>query len=65
MAVAGDVDAVDEAEVIDVDRDFGVEDFLQRIDDAVIEIATRFARRDFAGLLRQETVEIVALARCL
>ena len=57
------VDAVDQAQVVDIDRDFRVVNVLQRVDHRFVQVAAGLARRLICGLLRQETVQIVALAR--
>ncbi|MCY1177395.1 hypothetical protein D9M73_177010 [compost metagenome] len=62
MASLGDIDAVDEAEIVDVDRDFRVIDFLERRDHRLVQRAAGLARRIARWLLREKAFEIVALA---
>jgi hypothetical protein len=53
MAAIGDIDAVDQPEIVDVDRNFGVVDFLERIDDRLVEVAADLAGRG-GGLRRRK-----------
>ena len=61
-AILGNVDTVDQAQVIDVDRDFRIENVLERGDHAFVDIAARFARSRPLRLFGQEAFQIVALA---
>ena len=53
VAVLADVDVVDQAELVDVDRDFGVVDRLQRLDDRRLQIAVRRRLRLFVASRRR------------
>src|SRR3546814_9139832 len=41
MSIVGYIHTVNQAKVVDVDRDFRVVNFLERIDDAFIDVASR------------------------
>ena len=56
------VDVVDQPELVDVDRDFGVVDRLQRLDDGRLEVAARRRPPALRLLAGEEAGEIVALA---
>ena len=62
IALVIDLDAVDQAQIVDIDRDFRVEDFLERSDHRFVEITARRACGHVFGLFLQEAFEIVALA---
>src|SRR5690606_20789258 len=56
------LDIVDEAEVVDVHRNFGVVDFLERVDHGFVAIAADRAGIGRRGLGGEEALQIVALA---
>src|SRR5690606_19939813 len=62
VAVRADVDAVDEAEIVDVHRNLGIVDALERLDHAFVERAAGLGGVLRLRLLREEAFEIVALA---
>ena len=62
MPVLGHLDAVDQPQIIDVHRNLGIVDLLQRVDDRIIHRATGLDGRIHLRLLRQEPGEIIPLA---
>src|SRR3546814_9815503 len=62
MSIVGYIHTVNQAKVVDVDRDFRVVNFLERIDDAFIDVASRLTRWSFHWRLLQKAVEIIAFA---
>src|SRR5690606_5835904 len=62
VAVLAYLDAVDQPEIVDVHRDFGIVYALQRLDHAFIERAAGLGGVLRLRLLREEAFEIVALA---
>src|SRR3546814_10909689 len=62
MAVFGDIDAVDQPEIVDVDRDFGIVDFLQCRDHGLVKIAARLAAADWRRFMRQKALQIIGCA---
>ena len=59
---AVDLDIIDEAKVIDIDRNFGVKNFLERRNNRFVEVAIGLTRSGGSGFLRQETLKIILLA---
>ena len=62
IALVIDFNAIDEAEIVDIDRDFRVVDFLECSDDRFLQLATGTARACAFGLLLQKSFQIVAFA---
>ncbi len=66
MAAVGHRDVVDQPEIVDVDRNFRVIDFLDRLDDRRLQVAARLGRRWLGRFGRQKSFEVIALAlECL
>jgi hypothetical protein len=61
-AIISHIDAVDQPEVVDVDRNLGVEDIPQRRDHRLVEVAAGLARGNLGRLLLEEAFKVVALA---
>ena len=57
-----DFDAVDQSQIVDIDRNFGVKNVLERGDHLFIEVAAGCAGGHALGLGGEEALKIVALA---
>ena len=62
VIVGGNFDAIDQPEIVDVHRNFGIVDLADRGNHRLVELAAGFASLHGFGLLLQEALEIVALA---
>ncbi len=62
MAFIRNVHAIDQAQIVDVDRNFRVENIAQRGNHAFVQIAARFAGGNAFWLGGKEAFQIVALA---
>src|SRR3546814_12043930 len=62
MPVRGNVDAVDKAQIVDIHRDFGIVNLLERVDHRLVQRPARLTARNRRRRLREEAFEIIAFA---
>src|SRR3546814_6796397 len=54
MPVRGNVDAVDKAQIVDIHRDFGIVNLLERVDHRLVQRPARLTARNRRRRLREE-----------